>query len=1431
MPSTPYAKILVSVDGGALTSGGLTVAAGASIHLQAESTVGWSGTPAPKWEIYEYPAGWSAPAGWSTDAQTGAFYFLGVSPPDFDLPDISLWGKFLLLLTVDGKLVDDATGLSVLSTQGFTDVAFGESNQFDARRQYIGSLKSSLRLFDQAATTAANATSGATRSPVKAAATANVTRSGTQTLDGVACGVGDRVLLAFQTDASTNGIYVVASGAWTRSADANTSALVVGSMAVAVQLGATNRSKIFILVTQPPITLGSTPLKFIPQTPSIDARVIAAANDSTDDLGNLQAAATASPEVVYTGPTDYKIVTSGGTIGTAASLHNFSQDSGRIHVPASTTVTLRGQVLGYRQIFHLDDPDTSVVLLPDMGRVRAQWYGAVGDANFFNSGDGKWYVDSGHTIEATDNSGPIHAAINSMRANGGGEVLVPRGVVGAKSPIVFGKTTDPPKNQAITNVCEGVVLRSESTVMTNSVGVSKVLATARFAAGRALLEMPNANKCKVVGVAFDGNDNADLTVNPHAPTPGASTGWQNVFEDCSFRNGRIEDVMSGSPLVEVTVSGDTITINNGGTHALPVGTEVYWRLILDCWSLPTVTGTTLDVSSDGADLSSAGTLNVASAAAMPPAGAFYITSTNGRQRVEYTGKTGTTLTGCTGGTGIVHTGAAIAFVVADDSFFVQQVTGTTFKLSTTASGLSIASTSTVVTWSTTGSGRLLLALFDIGDNSQCSFENCMFGNRTAGAGTRGTLQRFGQRGANTYETELKHCWFQGPINSAEGVFTVTNAGTGACTTTLEIYDPTVGGGLRHPGNGDLAFVWLETIGGSNALPTNLFSDTPYTVTASDNAGAFKLESTTGAGAVTFGSSGVGTLKVLFIPPPFHHVCPDEGTITMIGCTTTGGLTRMYSRGRPLCSVGSQGVAVYDFGGTSQDWRALDYDCTDTSSAPQIGGISMNINHQHIWPLGGKYDAVRYRARFGMRLELAGSYWGNLKIFEIGHASEALRSGVVLHDPLLTSLSGWSPAVVGSDGTTATAPKFVEGLYRTSGDTAITAASRRVVGQPVVWSDGVTDWGALDASGGQARVRSLSGPLLLHGANTLVQIPATDVLDVAAIQCVAGNIQIVVSGTQSFYGSTFQYIGNTHNFFDSGSRLALTETLIGNSVSTFQFGAGVTGITFDQADNTTNGATGAAWIDQAQNCTGTGSTVGGKRSVRSGTGAQAGTTEMCTGNTPIIQCAEPQAGNPVVVLCRGSDITSTQMPAGTGKNVMYWADRITAPTANPVSGCVPYSENGYPWVMPITGGPNKFALGDGATEIANDPNATATLANSNLTVPIAANEVRSVVITAEIVLDGTGSISFALAGPGGSAAKIRYCYYNAAAANAAGFVAISTRKDLTPGGGAGAISLLEVVATVTNGATPGNVVLQFAEFVHGAGVIINAGASITDRRIK
>lgn len=96
----------------------------------------------------------------------------------------------------------------------------------------------------------------------RVATTANITLSGTQTIDGVAVVAGDRVLVKNQTTASANGIYVVAAGAWSRSTDADSSAEVTSGLFVFIEEGTTHADQAWVLTTNNPVTLGTTALTF-----------------------------------------------------------------------------------------------------------------------------------------------------------------------------------------------------------------------------------------------------------------------------------------------------------------------------------------------------------------------------------------------------------------------------------------------------------------------------------------------------------------------------------------------------------------------------------------------------------------------------------------------------------------------------------------------------------------------------------------------------------------------------------------------------------------------------------------------------------------------------------------------------------------------------------------------------------------------------------------------------------------------------------------------------------------------------------------------------------------------------------------------------------------------------------------------------------------
>lgn len=96
----------------------------------------------------------------------------------------------------------------------------------------------------------------------RVATTANITLSGTQTIDGVSVVAGDRVLVKNQSTASQNGIYVVAAGAWSRATDADSDAEVHAGMFTFITEGTANADTGWVLSTNDPITVGTTSLAF-----------------------------------------------------------------------------------------------------------------------------------------------------------------------------------------------------------------------------------------------------------------------------------------------------------------------------------------------------------------------------------------------------------------------------------------------------------------------------------------------------------------------------------------------------------------------------------------------------------------------------------------------------------------------------------------------------------------------------------------------------------------------------------------------------------------------------------------------------------------------------------------------------------------------------------------------------------------------------------------------------------------------------------------------------------------------------------------------------------------------------------------------------------------------------------------------------------------
>jgi hypothetical protein len=133
-----------------------------------------------------------------------------------------------------------------MNAQKITNLAEPTADSDAATKYYVDAARSGLDI----------------KNSVRAATTANITLSNTQTIDGVALSVGDRVLVKNQNSAAQNGIYVVAAGSWTRSIDADQPAELNPGTFVFVEEGTVNSDTGFVVVSDGALTIGTDPIEW-----------------------------------------------------------------------------------------------------------------------------------------------------------------------------------------------------------------------------------------------------------------------------------------------------------------------------------------------------------------------------------------------------------------------------------------------------------------------------------------------------------------------------------------------------------------------------------------------------------------------------------------------------------------------------------------------------------------------------------------------------------------------------------------------------------------------------------------------------------------------------------------------------------------------------------------------------------------------------------------------------------------------------------------------------------------------------------------------------------------------------------------------------------------------------------------------------------------
>jgi hypothetical protein len=153
------------------------------------------------------------------------------------------------------------------------------------------------------------------KASVVVATTANITLSGTQTIDGVAVSVGDRVLVKDQSTASQNGIYLCASSTWTRTTDADSWTELVAAFTF-VEKGTSNSDSGWVCTVDAGGTLGSTSVTFA----QFSGAGQITAGDGLTKSGNTLNVGTASSGRIVVNSDNIDLATSGISAGTYQSV-------------------------------------------------------------------------------------------------------------------------------------------------------------------------------------------------------------------------------------------------------------------------------------------------------------------------------------------------------------------------------------------------------------------------------------------------------------------------------------------------------------------------------------------------------------------------------------------------------------------------------------------------------------------------------------------------------------------------------------------------------------------------------------------------------------------------------------------------------------------------------------------------------------------------------------------------------------------------------------------------------------------------------------------------------------------------------------------------------------------------------------------------------
>jgi hypothetical protein len=415
------------------------------------------------------------------------------------------------------------------------------------------------------------------KQPVKTATSANITRSGLQTINGVAVVAGDRVLVKDQSTASENGIYVASATAWTYAVGADDWAEYVGAIVFVVEGSLTGTA--WYCTAQPGGTLGVTAMNW--SNFSVASSYTAGTGltligtqfsiTNTGVSAAIYGSASSVPVVAFnaqgqaTSVTNTSIAINGnqitsGTIDSARLSGSYTGITGLgTLVNLSVTNTITGSISGNAATATLATSATSATTATNLaggasGNVPYQTAsgattflatGSNGQVLTLASGVPSWATPTTGTVTSVGGTGTVSGISLSGTVTTSGSLTL-GGTLDLSAPPAIGGTT--PNSGAFTTVTASSSLTTPTVQATNSGG----------------LALKNSAGTTQISMGGGGGDNVSINVSTNL------NGSNAQIDISPTGTGHVHIKPTGTGAVEVAPTSAG-TMNNmviGGTTPL-----------------------------------------------------------------------------------------------------------------------------------------------------------------------------------------------------------------------------------------------------------------------------------------------------------------------------------------------------------------------------------------------------------------------------------------------------------------------------------------------------------------------------------------------------------------------------------------------------------------------------------------------------------------------------------------------------------------------------------------------------------------------------------------------------------------------------------------------------------------------------------------------